>query len=525
MQTSTRLVAILGLCLLGCDDNSIGEPTIGATQAPVALDAQLAFVDSEHQRAHLFDVSAMRPSATTLDVKLPAGASSQERRNEHDEVLVLCAGRRDGLDADAEPAALVAIDNAGKARTYEFGTTPFNALQQSQDGRYAVLFRNGMDDSRTLNNPNELVVVDLDKGPKETGAVTRKTPDGLGHTLTRVIVSPQMRIVNEDRRLLVILSAAEVTLFDLNHLDRRAIIVQLDETRTINPAQVEFSKQNASLYVRAQNSDNIFMFRFEARGDRVELSNDFRPTINVLGGGNGPRDMALFGDGSDERLLVVAAASAQALVIDPNTSKTYAVKLSVPAERIQLFKGARLPVDAQVRDRALLYAGDKRASVTFLDLHNVDADPEDRIEVLTLSAEITNVIPLKGNDDRVQEVVFQHLKGVTILNLEERTLTPISSNTSLTNAIFDSEHKRLWVGTAGTSWVGTLDLQSGRTNEVLLDAPLRSIIPMIAVNRLVVLHDSAVGYATLFDLDRPTRESAISVRGYFVSGLLDRGAP
>ena len=523
MRNTSRLSAVLCLCALGCGDQTeFAHTAVNASEAPIALDSQLVFVDGDNQRAYLLDVGRARVEATTKQVKLAAGARLSERRLgvDHDEVLILCAGQRGSADLEEEQAALVAIDGSGKSRTYTLGTTPFNALQQSDDGRYAILYRTGKEISRTLNNPNELVVVDLDLAPDDEHAVTRKTPDGLGHTLTRVIVSPTMLIAGHDRRLLVVLSAAEVTLFDLSHLDRRPTIVQLDETRLINPSQVVFGTPNPTLYVRADSSDNIFMFRFEPHNNPG--GNDFRPTINPIGGGSGPRDMKLFGEGTDQRLVVVAENSSQALVIDPSSSKTTALKLSMPAQHIVLFV-ATSPRDTQTRTRAVLYA-DNRNSVTFLDLNDLANSPEDKLEVLALGNPITSVIQLP-DEANVNELVFLHAQGVTLLSLAERTLTPISASGALTGAIFDPQHKRLWVGPAQTPWVGTLDLDTGRTDEIRLDADIRLIVPMFKAKRLAVVHGSEIGYVTFLDLDNPTRDSALSVRGFFVSGSFDRSAP
>ncbi|HEY2735874.1 MAG TPA: hypothetical protein VGI70_17875, partial [Polyangiales bacterium] len=286
MSKFNQLAISLCLCAIGCGDQSASAHTaIHADAVPVALDHQLLFVESANQFAYLLDVQDPKPAAQATRIALPAGAVVEQRRLGQgiDEGLVLCAGERGSSDVEAQPSALVAIDDAGKSRKYTLGTTPFDTLTQSDDGRFAVLYRTGQQDDRTLNNPNELVVVDLEKQPSDDGAVTRKTPDGLGHTLSKVVVSPTLHIVDEDRRLLVVLSAAEVTLFDLNHLDRRATIVQLDETREIDPAQVIFGPPNPTMFVRADSSDNVFMFRFEQHDNDAE-GNDFRPTINPIGG-------------------------------------------------------------------------------------------------------------------------------------------------------------------------------------------------------------------------------------------------
>jgi hypothetical protein len=505
-----------------CGDDAPAVGPVSLSGDPVALDQQLLFVDATHERAYLLDVSAARPKAESKRITLPPSAAVSQRRagDDHDEALILCAGRRGDESADAADSALVKITNQGRSLSYDLGTTPFNRLTQSSDGRYAIVFRgNDLNTQRTLDNPNELVVVDLDKAPEEDDAVTRKTPEGLGHTLSSVLVSPSMNIAGQDRRLLVVLSAEEDTLFDLNHLDRRATIVQLDESRAINPEQVEFSESNPTLYVRGQSSDSVYMFRFESQDSHGDaLRNDFRPTINPLGAGSGPRDIKLFGDGANERLMVVAEKSGQVLVIDPSSSKTVALKLKQPAQHILLFHGSS-PTDGRLQDRALLY-GDNATGVTFFDAEDLGDSPEDKLETVSTPVPANGILTLQDEG----KVMLLQATGVSVLNLVERTLTPISAGSSLglKDALFDEQHERLWVAPPSQTHIGSLDLETGMTGEVRLDAAIQSVVPMFGMGRLVAIHAGDLGYITLLELDQPDREHAVSVRGFFASDVLDR---
>ena len=95
--------------------------------------------------------------------------------------------------------------------------------------------------------------------------------------------SPTLRINEEDRRLLVVLSQAEVTLFNLTHLDRNETIVQLGgaDNREVNPQQVLFSEAgDPTLYVRGASSDDIFVFRLEAREPRATRTTSGRPSTS-----------------------------------------------------------------------------------------------------------------------------------------------------------------------------------------------------------------------------------------------------
>jgi hypothetical protein len=518
MLHSRKVFALVLLLTAACGDQSDDvDQAVDVTGDPVALERQLLLIASNARRGFLLDVVNQKPSAATTQVELPVGALRAERRRAHDEGLVICAGRRDSAEERAAPATLTAIESSGKVRNYELGATPFDTLVQSDDGRYAVLYRTQQSAGRTLQNVNELVVVDLDRRPSEDGAVTSKTPEGLAHAFEHALVSPALPIAGETRRLLVLLSAAELTLFDLNHLERRGTIVELAESqgRMPKPTQVLFGTDEPVLYVRGDDADDVFVFRLEARSGDATL-NDFRPTLNPLGAGKTPRDMALFGSATDPQLFVVGR-SAEARAIDPRSSKTQVVTLPGPADHIRLFQGAS-PKDTQVKTRALVYS-DASPTLVFVDLDGVRDRPDRSIESLELTQPVTSVIEI----DRPNALIMTHAKGVTLVDLEQRTATPIAANGQLEGALFDAETERLWVATQADTWVGTLHLTSGETGEILLDATVKNLVPFFAAGKLAVLHPSRLGYVTLLDTREPSRDHAVSIRGFFVAGILDRG--
>lgn len=497
-------------------------------EGPVALDDTLVFVDTANHQALLLDASAKQPTAEVLRAALPYGAGHAERRNgNHDEALVLCAGRRSTRDAQEEPAALSVISGTGKLRSYELGNTPFDSIVQSDDGAYAVLFRKEIEDGRVLSNSNQLAIVNLEAKPGKD-AVLHRTPASFGHRPTSAVFSPLVRINEEDRRLLVVLSDAEVTLIDLDHPDRRETVVQLSGAsgRSIAPAQVLWAADGAPImYVRGAASDDVFMFRLEYRvpaGDQ----NDFRPSINQLGGGSGPSDMVLFtddpdGDGKgDARLLVVSRGIRSAIVIDPNSSKASIAPLTAAAERVLLYTAAS-PKDTVVRTRAFIYAVGSDA-VSFVDLEDIAERKARNVETLTLGSKITHVLPLL-EDNRV--VLLHADQGVSVLDLAQRTAVPISSSVTLDDALFDGVRERLWVAPNGSDRIGMLDLNTGATDELLLDTSIERLVPMFNAGRVVAVHRSSVGHVTFIDAKAPSRDTARSVRGFLLSDVLDRGAP
>jgi hypothetical protein len=526
MQQRTCFVAgLLLLAACGGQSDDLDQP-VELTGEPVALDERLLLISGPSRTGYLLDVVSAKPKAAATLVELPYGALRAVRRNgkDHDEALVICAGRRDSAEKRAEPSTLAVIASDGDVRKYELGATPFDTLVQSDDGRYAVLYRDSEAGGRTLQNVNELVVVDLERQPSDDGAVTSKTPEGLAHAFETALISPQLPIAGENRRLLVLLSAAEITLFDLNHIERRGTIVELGEGegRMPKPTQVLFGENEPVMYVRGDNANDVFVFRLEERTGSATL-NDFRPTLNPLGAGQAPRDMALFG-APDAPQVFVVGHSAEARSIDPRSGKTQVVTLPGPADHILMFKGISPKDNTPEKNRALVY-GEGSQSLMFVDVDSLRERPDRSLESLQITQPVTSVIEIDQPNAviRPNTVILTHAQGITLLDLEQRSATPIAANGQLEGALFDGKTSRLWVATKADTWVGTLDLASGETGEVLLDAPVQNLVPFFDAGKLAIVHPSQLGYVTVLDTHEPSRDHARSVRGFFVSGILDRG--
>jgi hypothetical protein len=519
------ILAIAVIHALGCggQDEDLRRP-IALLDPPLALGDRLLLIDRENPRAFLLDVGEQEIAEEPVVIPLPHDPRFAWKRNGANEALVLCKGRRASAEQDAEPAALAVLASDGTLRRYPLGANPFDSLSQSDDGRFAFLFKHDSAE-RLLDNPNEVAIVDLELSPEAAGAVTLRTLRSFGDSPLAVVFSPPMLIVGEERRLAVVLSETNVTLLDLDHLDRVETTVQLSSPGggAVAPAQVLFNPDAPEIYVRGAGSDDVFVFNLGERppSDEVdatgEAHNDFRPSIDQLGIGGRPSDMALYPGGDGARLLVLADGQ-RAAVVSAATSQVTSVELPQPASRALLF-AASSPRDREVAERALLYreGGD---AVMFLDLSDLETRGNRNLELLSLGRPIAKLVPMPAQ----QRVLVLHGdQGVSLLDLEGRTISPITSSSLLTDALFDTERGQLWVAPAGQRFVGLLELSTGDTPEVLLDADVGQLVPMFEAGHVAVLHPSAVGHLTVLDADRPTRESARSLRGFLVADLLDRG--
>lgn len=267
-------VAIAASCLLGCGgrDEGLGRE-LRWLETKLALGDRLLMIEREDPRAFLIDVGAAPFADTPTVATLPHDPAFVWKRNGSREALVLCRGRRANAAQDAEPAALAVVDADGDVRSYALGANPFDSLAQSEDGRFAFLFKRAGAD-RLLDNPNEVAIVDLEQSPRERGAVTLRTLRSFGDSPLAVVFSPPMPIVGEERRLAVVLSQANVTLIDLDHLERVETTVQLSSAQgtAVAPTQVLFNPQAPEIYVRGESSEDVFVFNLAERpaGDADE---------------------------------------------------------------------------------------------------------------------------------------------------------------------------------------------------------------------------------------------------------------
>src|SRR5690349_12991296 len=141
-RTSRGALALLTLCVAGgCGDREIALDKPVEWLAPArAVDNALIMIDKGSDRALVLPLDPLSNDAKV--VPLPTEPQLTVARNGVSEVLVLSRGRRMTAAADADPSELSAIDADGHLRRYPLGN-PFDEIAQSDDGRYAIMFRTG----------------------------------------------------------------------------------------------------------------------------------------------------------------------------------------------------------------------------------------------------------------------------------------------------------------------------------------------------------------------------------------------
>ncbi len=531
------VVVALGCAVViaGCDDRDPRYTRSMASLAPVAAGGAVVYVQPALNRAVVVDLTPDTPAVRSVAVGddpviVTPRAAGPGAAGAVSEALVLSRGQRGSLGVAPTPGSLTAVTAAGVARRWSLGS-PFNALAQTDDGRYAMAYFSSRNASagRLLFNPNEVAIVDL-RATAATPTVEPviRTVRSFGGVPNGVVFSPQMTVAGEPRTLAVVLSDAYVTLLDLNHPERSEITVRLtlpEDARAVAPAQVLFDADNATVYLRADQSNDLYVLKLLPVTPDSMTSNDFRPSLNQLAAGVRPADIALFGATTGRKLLVVSPGSRDARVIDTVANTTTVIPLDAVANRILLFDGAPAGSTTPI-PRALLYATQGVSNaVSFLDLTEIESRRSQNVEALQVGRTINQALPLPDRG----VVMFGHptssMGSLSLLNLTTRTASPIFSEVALENARFDDDRRALWVAPPTGQRLGFIELQNFRPGEIRLDATVTEVIPVSrgAERRVVALHDAEDGWLTVVDGGEPTRATARTMRGFLLTGLLDEG--
>lgn len=528
-------VALLISLTCGCGDSEkLSIPT--HLTKPYAIGSQLVFIDTSLHKAYLLQVDPKEIEPRVTETDLPPQPFLFEKRNGSEELLVLCAGQQDEEGKEGVEAALAVIDIEGNVKTYDIDAGS-NSLIQSEDGRYAFVSIQERSEDEPLaidqiSFQQKVVFIDLDKDPPDQDARNSLLlSSSISDVPTGVTFSPEMSIAGKTRRLAVIHSRSIVWLVDLNTPNSPPISIQPNIGQQFNFEQALFDANENRLFLRGSSSDSIIVLDLvedtEAAGSNVLPLPILRDPRLVA---HGPSDMALY-TLSDQRtyLLVVSAGSNYATIIDTGSSTAANVNLPVAANRIFIPEAsAEFPSSRQ----ALLYSdGMGSTGVTFIDLESIDLEGTEREK-----AESVEPVYFNNTFDEVSILpnsnfaVLTNSSGsqISLLDLDERNVYPIQIQSQM-NVIVDSRIDKLWfeprLADENADRLLYLDLATLSSENIRLDEKIDSVVlvgdetnPQIAV-----VHPSSIGYVTVLDADSPNRDNAVSVEGFFISDVLDRG--
>jgi hypothetical protein len=541
------------LALAGCGDRApIWDKPVGQTATVVGLRAAVALVDPPANRAVLL---VGGPDQSLERISVPVGHNVQRVEVSPDKrrLFVLAAGDVPRRSEKDELPSLTVVDQEQtggfKSRRYALAT-PASGLSVDPLGRWACVYAGTPSQAGAssalpfVENPNEIVLVDLNRDPGQDNPIPR-TLRSFGGKPQRFTFTAPLQLPAGPRRLLLVESEQDVNILDLDHMTDAdgypEVTVRLTSgasSRQLPPAGLVVDDgdagngEDARIGIRTANDRNVFVVQLAAAPPEAgrTIKTDFKPIVNMADVGGVPSDLAFVRTDGGVRLAAIVPATYSAVLVEPSTMVTSdPIKLAQPYQRISLVTelvgeppGGSGP-NATV---ALLWnaGGSTSGGLAFWALGKTTGQPYRSVEVVGLSGTVASLLDVPESNTELK--ILDASGGSAafyVLNLKSRTASPLVS-TGKPSLYVSPDGNRVWAYQPGTNKLASIDLKTLHPVPLVVEGPIHSVydIERPAGGRsLVAVHNDGKGSlaATVLDALAPDTALARHHSGLLLEGL------
>jgi hypothetical protein len=541
-----RLVWTAAL-LAGCGGREAfwSTPT-GPSPISFNLTSQVAVLDGPADRVLLL-AAGPNQSLTTTSVKLGVNVLNAVLSPDGTKLYVVSGGHRAQL-GDRQPAEppSVTVIGSGPPQRYDLTnlTEPLGGLAVDPAGQWLVLYPDSQRSSAVVQNPNQLVILDLSQ-PPETSVPVTHTLMSFGGRPQRFTFTPPLMLPIGKHPLLIVESDQDVSLLRLDDPNHAAeITVPLTngaDTHLLSPAGVAVypgdDGSGAFIGVRLANDDDVVALQFVANVDASgqPVGNGFLPTVNLNNVGGVASDIAFVHTDTGLRLAALVPTRSKATLIDPATNLTTDVALPAAYQSMSIVTGS-LPspngctgvaATAAATDVALLWNGNTaqgQQGVALWELGQTGCQPFRSIDTVGITNVVGAVFDVPPPNATLKVLQGRNTGAFYILNLQNRTAAPFEAPAGNLAISISPLGDQVWSYLQGGQTVFATDFAHELPRSLLIERP---VIAVHEVTRgpqetpaVIVLHDGGALGATVYDatsLDDSTRR--------LYTGLLLEGAP
>jgi len=466
-------------------------------------------------------------SATTLPVghNVVSAAASPDLGK----LLVLSAGHRATI-GDSQPnevPSLTVIEPTASppSRRYDLGVLsgPVSGLAiDPVENRFVVLYAGTSSGTSFVENPNEIVIVDLTQ-PPATATPVDYTLHSVGGSPARFDFTRPLNIAgfSTPQRLLIVESTQDLALLRLDdptHSETSVPLTSSTDTRRLVPAGITVDAGDpvagdARVGVRVMNDSTVITLDLTADAPATGLS----ITPNLADVGGIPSDIAfVHSNATTLRLAALVPSTGKAVLVDPLTSLTVPVALPGAYQSLSLVQTAATPATAPAADTALLWNGLQTADgAAFWDLGAAVKQPYSSIQTIGLQTQISGVLDVpasSANDGMLKVLQTRTSSAFYVLDLGTRTAAPLNTSGGDISLRVSPLGDYVWSFVAGTANVAATNFGMMHPHPLIME---RAVSEVYEVSRgagvnpaAIILHDYGDLGATVFDaatLDDQTR--------------------
>ncbi len=545
IPTFTRRLLWAAALVAGCGGRSSYWSSPIATSPPTFnLGDEIALVDTSADRVVLLNAGANQ-SLTTTAIPVGVNILNAETSPDGKKLFVVSGGHRAQLgdDQPSEWPSITVITSGAEPARYDLTniTDPLAGLAIDPAGRWVVLYPGSGTNQPFVENPNELVILDVSQ-PPAVPAVPHTLMSFGGHP-QRFTFTPPLALPIGSHPLLIVESDQDLSLLNLDDLSKPEITVPLtnrSDTQLLSPAGVAVypgdAKTGACIGVRLANDDDVVALQFvpsvDASGNSI--GNGFLPTVNLNNVGGIANDIAFVHTDSGLRLAALIPSKSKATLIDPVTSLTQDVALPAPYQSLSVVtdalgsasgcNGGTTSAGAPT-DVALLWNGTTvqgQAGVAFWELGQAGCQPYRSIDTVGVTDVVAQVLDVPTPNATLKVLQTRNAETFYILNLANRTAAPLETSSNVTLSI-SPLGDQVWSYVPYGLTVFATDFAHELPRSLLIERPVSGVYEIARAGMapaVVVLHDEGGVGATVYDattLDDSTRR--------LYAGLLLGGAP
>lgn len=524
---SSVVVALVALAS-GCDtEPNVWDTTVESPPRAIGLSGSVALIDAPAERVMMLAVEEDLTLVQT-SIAIGEGFVTADKTADQARLLVLSRGVVPRLQATDRGPTLQVIDGGKSTRlaaTYELAD-PLSGLAVDPASQFAVIHPDESDVA-FVQNPNELIVLDLTKDPGADNPVpvTLRSFGGRpqGFTFTDPLGLP-----GGARRLLVVETDRDVALLDLANPTLPEITIRLTSDATQRrPVGIAVSDgaadrdDDARIAIRTEAEPEVIIVDLAPvpPEDAAATPQTFRALPNVVFVGGVPSDLAFVATDGGLRLAALVPGNQTLALIDPSTGGIDEIDLGATFERLSVVTKEAGGAEGG-GDVALLWSSSS-PQVALVALGGAVGTPYRSLERLELASAVADVIPVAPPNQRLRVLTGVNGDEFVVLDLLARTASPLVASTGA-RLTPSPDGQRAWLTSPNEPSIAQLDFKTLHPRNFALG---HGVFDALDVSRrgggraVIALHGVGAGNVTVLDALNPSLTTAREYAGVLLGDL------
>jgi hypothetical protein len=314
-----------------------------------------------------------------------------------------------------------------------------------------------------------------------------------------------------ERRFLIVESRQDITLLDLDALERPEITIGLPLTPSgapgrplqvvVHPGQPDLVA-DAQIAIRMENDPNLVLVNFAPAEESVS---GFNLTLNLVDVGGPPAALDFVTTDGGLRLAALVPGRNEASLVHPQTKRVERVALPAQFDQLRRVTEGVLAADEN-GDVALLWSASARM-VAFWSLGRTDNQAFRSVDVLNLETTVNQLFDVPGNELGYRKLLQSPDNRFFVLDLRARQSFPMFASSRNVGLRVAPDGLRAWAFAPGGPSLAKIDLLSLEPTSLEIERPISQLFDIEAQSGtervLIALHPGGASGATLLDAERP----------------------